>query len=616
MAGKKPIYWLIDLQGQNNRQDMDKIPDNAGPSLRDVSFANPGTWAKRKGSELQDVTQAGNGVFGLKTYRKNDSTNVLRAVRSTDLDVLTSGTWTQIDAAHFTADTKVSSVNFLNRVYHVSESDNLGYETGGTITEVDDGSGGRIRGKSVIVGQNTLFVGGITYRNASTVSEEDRVYYSRFDATNNTPTDELYDSGGNFSDSKRYFSVNGPYKGSFEYQDFTYHFSDTTCYLFDISLEQTVQALRKVFEIGLANPRAITECNGWMIWMDPKGRIWAYGGAGLPIPLSWDIEDDSKGMALINVIDPSELENVCAGTLGNEFFFSVGDITFLGEEINNAVISALITQGLEYVLWGVDSYPVRPVIYENGVEGNTEVLYFGVDGVDDVYKIQSGTNDGSTAISTYAKSKFFDFGRPLHTKIGDEMYVKYRPQSTTETYLRIRYATDGNLNYTQWSDPDGTGDKIGGSSTAITITDRGDDTFRYEWASGDDFLADDKFDVGDYVNFQAENFNSSNNGRFIVTGVGTRYLEVTNASGIAESNKTIGNGWIGRVVLDFGVINMYAADSATNTDQIALIKFPPGLRFRTLSVEVGNDQLGESFEVSGIGFSFTDQTIDIRTEAI
>lgn len=71
------IYWMYDLQGIIQRQDMDKTPDNSSPSLVNISNAKPGTWIKDSGSALVDATQAGNGVYGLITFRKNDGTTVL-----------------------------------------------------------------------------------------------------------------------------------------------------------------------------------------------------------------------------------------------------------------------------------------------------------------------------------------------------------------------------------------------------------------------------------------------------------------------------------------------------------------------------------------------------------
>lgn len=48
--------------------------------------------------------------------------------------------------------------------------------------------------------------------------------------------------------------------------------------------------------------------------------------------------------------------------------------------------------------------------------------------------------------------------------------------------------------------------------------------------------------IGSTVFITGTNFNANNNGTFTVTGSGSNYFEVTNASGVAETNKTIGSG--------------------------------------------------------------------------
>jgi hypothetical protein len=87
---------------------------------------------------------------------------------------------------------------------------------------------------------------------------------------------------------------------------------------------------------------------------------------------------------------------------------------------------------------------------------------------------------------------------------------------------------------------------IGSSTTQFDITNPAGTTFRYTWDStGTDpniSLANNP--IGSLINFQTQNFNAANNGLFVVTGAGTNYVEVTNASGVTESDKTIGTGYI------------------------------------------------------------------------
>jgi hypothetical protein len=87
---------------------------------------------------------------------------------------------------------------------------------------------------------------------------------------------------------------------------------------------------------------------------------------------------------------------------------------------------------------------------------------------------------------------------------------------------------------------------VGDSTTQFDITNPTGTTFRYTWdtTGTTPAISSATFPVGSYVLIGAQNFNAANNGLFVVTGVGTNYFEVTNASGVAENNKTIGTGYI------------------------------------------------------------------------
>lgn len=89
---------------------------------------------------------------------------------------------------------------------------------------------------------------------------------------------------------------------------------------------------------------------------------------------------------------------------------------------------------------------------------------------------------------------------------------------------------------------------LGDSTTRFDITVPVAGTARYTWdATGLDpafSLANNP--VGSLIVFQAQNFNAANNGVFVVTGAGSNYVEVANVSAVAENDKTVGTGYIGR----------------------------------------------------------------------
>jgi hypothetical protein len=89
---------------------------------------------------------------------------------------------------------------------------------------------------------------------------------------------------------------------------------------------------------------------------------------------------------------------------------------------------------------------------------------------------------------------------------------------------------------------------IGSSTTRFDITRPGGNTSRYTYdgTGTDPGIADTlaSLQAGDGVVFAAQNFNAANNGFFSIDAVGANYIEITNAAGLAENDKTIGTGSI------------------------------------------------------------------------
>lgn len=87
---------------------------------------------------------------------------------------------------------------------------------------------------------------------------------------------------------------------------------------------------------------------------------------------------------------------------------------------------------------------------------------------------------------------------------------------------------------------------IGASSTQFDITNPAGTTFRYTFdGTGTDpdiSLANNP--IGSLINIVSNNIDANNQGVFVITGAGANYFEVTNASGVVESNKTRGTGYI------------------------------------------------------------------------
>ena len=130
----------------------------------------------------------------------------------------------------------------------------------------------------------------------------------------------------------------------------------------------------------------------------------------------------------------------------------------------------------------------------------------------------------------------------------------------------------------------------GGATTQFDITEPVADTIRYTWdtTGTDPVINATTAPVGSYVYINAQNFDAANNGVFVVTGVGANYFEVTNASGVAESNKTIGTGSLylntKKVLVIGGVLYGYTGGETTTT-LTGVIKDPSALVATTVVLQ-------------------------------
>jgi hypothetical protein len=84
------------------------------------------------------------------------------------------------------------------------------------------------------------------------------------------------------------------------------------------------------------------------------------------------------------------------------------------------------------------------------------------------------------------------------------------------------------------------------NNSRFDITNPSGSTFRYTWdGNGNNpSINADTVPIGSIIIISETNFNALNEGTFEITGVGTNYFELENASGVVESNKETGDGYI------------------------------------------------------------------------
>lgn len=140
----------------------------------------------------------------------------------------------------------------------------------------------------------------------------------------------------------------------------------------------------------------------------------------------------------------------------------------------------------------------------------------------------TGVTASTNTITTSPSSRF---AHPQDTKV---TIIEYNQVRYYQTAAAIFSNSENPLTKT-----------MGDSTTQFDITNTGGNTYRYTYdATGTDPDMDAIVEVNSQVIIAAEDFHADNNGTFEVTGVSTNYFEVTNASGVAENNKTIGTGSI------------------------------------------------------------------------
>jgi len=128
--------------------------------------------------------------------------------------------------------------------------------------------------------------------------------------------------------------------------------------------------------------------------------------------------------------------------------------------------------------------------------------------------------------------------------------------STVGGNTKIHYLNTSNV-WTALSDADAVKLlELGDSTTQFDITLTGGTTYRYTWdTTGTDPDIDAHMRKDSIIVIAAQNFAAGNKGTFTVTAVAANYFEVTNASGVVESNKTIGTGSITVTSGKFSFVN-------------------------------------------------------------
>lgn len=113
----------------------------------------------------------------------------------------------------------------------------------------------------------------------------------------------------------------------------------------------------------------------------------------------------------------------------------------------------------------------------------------------------------------------------------------------------------------------------GDTTTRFDITNPAGTTFRYTWdtTGTDPSITALTMPVGIPILIESSVMSAANTGYFVVTGSGANYFEVSNASGVAENDKTLANGYLKTITaqtytkpagLKYAIVEVQGAGSA------------------------------------------------------
>jgi len=467
----KPIYE-DQFYGMDRRLDSDKIPDGFSPLCVNVDLDRLSTVRKRKGTALLGVGGAKDQtVQSIIEYVNTSGNTEIHSVRNGSLykyDTSTK-TWGLLVSNIFGSKTltdrklyQVQSVQYKNRIYHVSGGDYLQYNSGdSTSTFVGSSDENKIKGYCLAVAQRTLFIGNVIVNG---VSYPNRVYYSLFNTKTIQEGDQFWnDEETGLLASTRYFDLQGgniQAMVNFGNRNGVYIFTDTKCYTFDVTQVESnpFGALVEVFAFGCAGNRAIRVIDGVMYWMDKQGKIWAWtGNTYKPEEISYGIDDEGLGDSVVSAIDKSadNLSKVCVFGFGRKVYFSIGNLNLDNEVMANACVKITMSQSGQRSLISIDTFPDRilcaTIVSLNnnkllavGNSSNTLLLGSGYNDID--------VNNVEIAVPAFYRTRYYDFGDPFSNKSIRSVLIKYRPQSIIDSYLTVKVAVNGSTEYQAISD--------------------------------------------------------------------------------------------------------------------------------------------------------------------
>lgn len=198
----------------------------------------------------------------------------------------------------------------------------------------------------------------------------------------------------------------------------------------------------------------------------------------------------------------------------------------------NAISNGVLVQGIDATQSGLSANTVYYLSTSSGVissSAGTKEVTAGVALSSSSFLLAPGYNQQITEDEQDALAGGSTFGTPSST---NKFITQDYNSSATGLPVTTVYSSAAT--------------NRGATSTQFDITNPAGTTFTYTWDSTgtDPSISAATMPVGSIAYITGSNLSAGNRGLFVVTASGTNNFSVTNASGVAEVNKTLGTGYL------------------------------------------------------------------------
>lgn len=491
---KENIFWYRGLiSGMNQSVNPAIIADNEANYLLNIVTDTVGCWSTRLGTSKIGGTLSGTDEgYGLFAYNTTAGVHTLMAVTDRDLWAYTEGTttWATIDTDEWPADTRVSGINFLNRLY-LGSSDGataLAYTTGGAVSDVAPVIGGdklAVVKSTLAVGGNSIkpnivfytdpfthtfhsatdtaaagstaatlvattsgtfepdMVGAIAYNTTDGAMAMITAYTSGTQVTLDTTINDTWD-GDTFYVLQNNFKLDNACTGIVGYQEDFVIFDEDKMYVFDPLSNYS----RDIGSFGCINHRTIQVLNGYLIWVNRNG-VWLWDGTNMPQDITPKIKDKINGHGLWDLVNPSNFSTICAGIKENDgkYYLSVGTLQTHSGAFGSALTGTVLEFDVKKNAWIVRSYPDTIYDFTTFINSTGNKDLYGIHSTKAwVAKLDTGTTDaleaGTTqAISYEIDTQYYTLGSPLVEHKVDKYYFKYIASADITVKVSLDRAT-------------------------------------------------------------------------------------------------------------------------------------------------------------------------------